>query len=80
MSYFSKIFNKMNSKIPTEIKHTETSTKVTYASSFDLEFCLLFREIRSETLAHIQDASLEVESNILAIDKLRGRFDKDTRK
>jgi hypothetical protein len=35
MSYFSKRFNKMYNKIPTEIKPTETSAKITYASAFD---------------------------------------------
>jgi hypothetical protein len=67
-------------KIPTEIKPTETSAKITYASAFDLEFCLMLRERRSTSLSHMQDASLEVESNILAADKLRGKSDRDRRK
>jgi hypothetical protein len=41
VSDFSQIFNKMYSKIPTNIKPTETSSKNTYASSFDPDFCLL---------------------------------------
>jgi hypothetical protein len=80
MSDFSKIFNKMYNKIPTEIKPTETSAKITYASDFDPEFCLLLRERRSTTLAHMQDVALEVESNILATYKLRGKSDRDRRK
>jgi hypothetical protein len=40
----------------------------------------LLRERRSTTLSHMQDVSLEVESNILAADKLRGKYDRDRRK
>jgi hypothetical protein len=80
VSDFSKRFNKMYNKIPDEIKPTETSAKITYASAFDPEFCLLLRERRSTSLAHMQDAALEVESNIVASDKLRGKSDRDRRK
>jgi len=80
ISDFSKRFNKMYNKIPIEIKPTETSTKITYASDFDPKFCLLLRERRYTSLAHMQDVSLEVESNILATDNLRGKFDRDRRK
>jgi hypothetical protein len=54
--------------------------KITYASDFDSEFCLLLRERRSPSLVHMKDVSLEVESNIVASDKLRGNFDRDRRK
>jgi hypothetical protein len=74
---FSKRFNKMYNKIPMEINPTETSTKITYASAFDLYFCLLLRERRVTSLAHMQDVSLEVESNILAVEKFRSKIDKD---
>jgi hypothetical protein len=57
----------------TEIKPTATSTKITYANAFDTEFCLLLREKRTVTLENMQDATLEVESNILAAEKLKGR-------
>jgi hypothetical protein len=70
----------MYNKIPTEIKPTETSAKITYASAFDPEFFLLLRERRSTSLAHMQDATLEVESNILVADKLRGKSDRERRK
>jgi hypothetical protein len=76
ISEFSKRFNKMYNKIPAEIKPTEASAKITYASAFDLDFCLLLRERRDTSLAHMQDASLEVESNILAVDRLRNKTDK----
>jgi ribonuclease HI len=80
VSDFSKRFNKMYNKIPTEINPTETSAKITYASAFDPEFCLLLRERRATSLAHMQDATLEVESNILAADKLRSKYDRDRRR
>jgi hypothetical protein len=68
VSDFSKRFNKMYNKIPAEIKPTEASAKITYASSFDPDLCLLLRERRATSLAHMQDATLEVESNILAVE------------
>jgi hypothetical protein len=80
VSDFSKIFNKMYNKTPDEIKPTETSSKIIYASAFDLEFFLLPRERRSTSLIHMQYATLEVESSIVASDKLRGKFDRDRRK
>jgi hypothetical protein len=80
VSDFSKRFNKMYNKIPTEFKPTETSAKITYASAFDPDFCLLLRERRATSLAHMQDASLEVESNIFAVDKLRSKADRDKRR
>jgi hypothetical protein len=77
VSDFSKRFNKMYNKIPAEIKPSEASTKITYASAFDPDFCLLLRERRATSLANIQDAALEVESNVLAVNKLRRKSDRD---
>ena len=70
----------MYNKIPTEIKPIETSDKITYASAFDPEFCLMLRERRYTSLSHMQDATLEVKSHILAADKLRGKSDRERRK
>jgi hypothetical protein len=67
----------MYNNIPTEIKPTETSSKITYANSFDPEFFLSLRERRDTSLAHMQDASLEVKSNILVSEKVRTKFDKE---
>jgi hypothetical protein len=77
VSDFSKRFNKMYNKIPTEINPSEASAKITYASTFDPDFCLLLRERRATTLAHMQDAAVEVESNILVVDRLRNKADRD---
>jgi hypothetical protein len=77
---FTKRFNKMYGKIPEEIKPSETSAKITFANAFDAEFSLLLRERRSTTLSLMQDAAIEVESNILAADKLKSRSDRDRKK
>jgi hypothetical protein len=53
VSDFSKRFNKMYNKIPAEINPTEASAKITYASAFDLEFCLLLKERRASSLYHM---------------------------
>ena len=66
----------MFSKIPAEIKPTDTSAKITYANAFDSELCLLLREIRSSSLSFMQDASLEVESNIVASQKVKGKIER----
>jgi hypothetical protein len=77
VSDFSKRFNKMYNKIPTEINPSEASAKMTYTNAFDPDFCLLLRERRATTLAHMQDTAVEVESNILAVDRLRNKADRD---
>jgi uncharacterized small protein (DUF1192 family) len=80
VSDFSKRFNKMYNKIPAEIKPSEASAQISYAGAFDPDFCLLLRERRATSLAQMQDAAIEVESNILAADRLRSKADVDRRK
>jgi hypothetical protein len=70
----------MYGRIPNEIKLIDASTKITYANEFDSEFSLLLREIRSTTLFSMQEVAIEVESNILALDILKTRYDKETKK
>jgi hypothetical protein len=48
--------------------------------AFDPDFCLLLRERRATSLAQMQDAAIEVESNVLAADRLRNKADADRRK
>jgi hypothetical protein len=76
VSHFTKRFNKMFNKIPAEIKLTDASAKITYSSAFDPKFFLILRERRSATLALMQDVSLEVESKIMASQKLKGKFER----
>ena len=71
VSDFSKRFNKMYNKIPAEIKPSEASAQISYASAFDPDFCLVLRERRATSLAQMQDETIEVESNMLAADRLR---------
>jgi uncharacterized small protein (DUF1192 family) len=77
VSDFSKRFNKMYNKIPAEIKPSEASAQISYAGAFDHDFCLLLRERRATSLAQMQDAAIEVESNMLAADILRNKADVD---
>ena len=67
----------MYSKFPAEIKPSENSTKLTYANAFESEFSLLLRKRRSVTLLNMQEAALEVESNMLATGKLKIHLDID---
>ena len=76
VSNFTKRFNNMYSNIPTEIKPTDTSARKTYANAFDFDFFLLLRERMSTSLSLMQDATLEVESNILASQKVKGKIDR----
>ena len=78
IAYFSKIFKKMYGRIPTEIKPSETSTTITYANAFDHEFSLHLRERISTTLLNMQEAALEVESTILASNRLKVNSDQQT--
>jgi ribonuclease HI/uncharacterized small protein (DUF1192 family) len=80
VSDFSKRFNKMYNKIPAEIKPSEAAAQISYASAFDPDFCLVLRERRATSLAQMQYAAIEVESNILAADRLRNKTNADRRK
>jgi uncharacterized small protein (DUF1192 family) len=80
VSDFSKRFNKMYNKIPAEIKPSEASAQISYASAFDPDFCLVLRERRATSLSHMQDVAIEVESNILVADRPRNQADIDRRK
>jgi len=73
---FNKRFNKMYSKVLAEVKPTPNTTKLTYANAFDPDFCLLLRERRCATLGDMQEATLEVESNIMAAEKLKSQVDR----
>ena len=65
----------MFNKIPTKIKPTDTSAKITYSNAFDFDFCLLLRERRSASLSLMQDVALEVKPNIVASQKVKGKVD-----
>jgi len=66
----------MYNKMPAKVKPTTIFAKHIYASAFDSDFYLLLRERRCSTLADMQDETLEVESNIMATEKLKGNVDR----
>jgi uncharacterized small protein (DUF1192 family) len=70
----------MYNKIPAEIKPSEASAQISYASAFDPDLCLVLRERRATSLAQMQDAAIEVESNMLVADRLRNKANTDRRK
>jgi len=72
LSDFNIIINHMYSRIPAELKPTPTSAMITYVNAFDSQFRLLLRERRCASLADMQDAAFEVESNIMAAKRLEG--------
>ena len=76
VSDFSVRFNKMYHKIPDDIRPLERLAKLTYANAFSHDFCLLLRERKATTLQDMQDAAIEVESNLLASEQLKKRFEK----
>ena len=51
ISTFTKRFNNMYSKIPTEIKPADASARITYENAFEFDFYLLLRERRSISLS-----------------------------
>ena len=65
----------MYSKIPSDIKPSETYAKLNYANSFDAEFSLFLRGRRTNTLVNMQETTLEVESNLMEANKLRNKSD-----
>ena len=49
---------------------------ITYENAFDSDLCLLLKERRSASLSLMQDSSLEVEPNIVAFQKVKGKIDR----
>jgi hypothetical protein len=54
--------------------------KLLFSNAFDVEFSLLLRERRSATLSSMQEETIEVESNILAAERLKKKSDIDKKK
>jgi hypothetical protein len=67
----------MYNKILAEIKPIESSAKITYSSAFDPDFCLLLRERRATSFAHMKYVALEVESNVLVANQIRNKADRN---
>jgi hypothetical protein len=66
LANFTKIFNKVYQKIPLEVKPPETTAMITFANAFDYMFTLWLRVAKPRKLTAMQEAAIEVESNLLA--------------
>ena len=73
---FTKCFNKVYQKIPAEVKPPKTTAMITFANAFDAKFSLWLRVAKPHTLPSMQEVSIEVESNILAANKLKAEENK----
>ena len=72
LSDFNIRFNIMYNRMPTKVKPTPTSAMITYANACDSQFFLLLRERSCASLSDMQDVAFEVESNIMATERLEG--------
>ena len=68
---FMERFIKVYQKIPVEVKPPETTTMITFANTFDSKFALWLRAAKPSTLIVMQEVAIEVESNLLASNKLK---------
>ena len=73
---FTKRFNKVYQKIPVEVKPPETTALISFANAFDAKFSLWLRAAKSQRLLAMQEAAIEVESNILVANKLKAEENK----
>ena len=69
----------MYQTIPNEIKPLEIASMIAYTNTFEAYFSLLLRERRTPNLATMQKSSIEVESNMMAVDRLEGESDRGAR-
>jgi len=72
-------FNNLYHKISAEVKPSQPAAKVTFAGAFDYDFALLLRERRSTTLVGMQDDAIDIESNMMASEKLKTKVEMGTR-
>lgn len=73
---FTKRFNKVYQKIPVEVKPPKTTTMITFGNAFDAKFSLWLRVIKPQSFPTVQEAVIEVESNILETNKLKAKENK----
>jgi len=72
---FIQIFNKLYNKIPVEVKPSQVAAKVTFTRDFEPNFALLLRERRGVNLTRMQDDAVEIESNVMALGKLKMKIE-----
>jgi hypothetical protein len=73
---FSARFMKFYNSIPTEVQPPPGAAQLRYTDSFDNDFALLLRERRSTSLDAIMSNAIEVEVNMMALGKIKQRFNR----
>ena len=76
---FIQRFNKLYNKIPIEVKPSQPAAKVTFTGAFEPDFSLLLRERRGADLTRMQDGAVEIESNMMALGKLKRKIEMGNR-
>lgn len=72
---FSTRFMRVYSSIHADVKPPIEATKLHFADAFDSDFALLLRERRFATLTDMIEDVVEVEENLMASGKMKGRVD-----
>jgi hypothetical protein len=67
LARFMKVYN----SIPTEVKPPPRDAQLRYDDSFEIDFSLLLREIRSNSLDDMMSDAIEVELNLMASRKIK---------
>ena len=68
---FNRRFHIFYYSIPKDIKPLEVTTILAYANAFDYKFSLWLRATKAPTLAAMQEAAFEIESNIMTLQRLK---------
>jgi hypothetical protein len=80
MKEFSAHFMKVYNSIHGEVHPPPGAAQLQYDDSFDNEFVLFLREIRSTNLDMIMRNAFEVEVNMMASGKIKQRFNRGDNK
>ena len=68
---FNRRFHCFYYSIPKDIKPPEVTTMLAYANAFDYKFSLWLRATKEPILETMQEEAFEIESNIMAIRRLK---------
>jgi hypothetical protein len=77
---FSAKFMKFYNTIPPEVKLPPVAAQLQYVDSFDSDFTLLLREIRSNTLGTMMSNAIKFEVNLMALRNIKQNFDRNGKK
>jgi len=70
LARFMKVYN----SIPTKVKLPPGASQLRYVDSFDSDFALLLREIRSNTLGVMMSDIIKVNVKLMASGKIKQKF------